>query len=120
MADPNDTTLDAIEKAFLGSCIIVPDWLDYGALLRAEQFSTGARGLVFDTMRSVPRRRFDAALLAFERDRSGVPPPEGTWAWIVGDLIDPDNVAADATLIPGYVRAIKEAAALRRASRTGE
>ena len=114
--DRSPSALDKLEKAYLGGCLLVPDWLDFGATLRPADFSTTARGFVFDTMRSFPRRRFDDVLLAAELERTGGPAPVGSWGWIVGDLLD--NAAAFEDLMPAYVRSIKEAAALRRASRS--
>lgn len=114
---PNDhstTELDRLEKAYLGGCLLVPDWLDFGAALNGEDFSTPARGLIFETMRCFPRRRFDAPLLGVRLEQTGKTAPVFTWGWIVGDLLD--NAAAFEDLMPQYVRTIKEASALRRAA----
>ena len=113
--DRSPSALDHLEKAYLGACVLVPDWLDFGASLRPEDFSTRSRGHIFDTMRSFPRRRFDGVLLAVALEQAG-PAPVASWGWYVGHLMD--CAAAIEDLMPAYVRSIKEAAALRRASRS--
>lgn len=114
--ESSPAAIDVLEKAYLGGCILVPSWLDFGASLRADHFKVQARGFVFDTMRSFPRRAFDAELLAVALDKSGRPAPAGSWGWCVGHLLDVASAHED--LMPQYVRCIKEAAALRRAERS--
>lgn len=104
-----------IERSLLGTILLSPPYLDTAALLSAADFSIPLRGIVFDTMRTFPRRAFDIPLLAMALERKGLAPPSGAWSWIVPLAALLDLSIPDDALIPHYVRCIKEAAALRRA-----
>lgn len=104
-----------IERSLLGTILLSPPYLDMAALLSPEDFSSGLRGTVFETMRSFPRRAFDIPLVAMALERKSVPPPRGSWSWIAPLAKLYDLAIPDDELIPHYVRCIKESAALRRA-----
>lgn len=113
--EQDDASIDRIERALLGSCIVAPYLLDEAALLSKRDFRSELRGTILETLRDFPKRRFDANLLAFELERRGVPPPPDAPGWFTAVARLLGDAVVDDETVSSYVRCIKEAAALRRA-----
>lgn len=107
-----------IERALLGTFLVFPTWLDEAALLEGNDFENTIRGVVFNTMRAFPKRKFDGLLLAdtLEKNRVFCPTNLG-WVPTLADLMN-RYVLCDPVDVAAYVRIVKEAAALRRAGVT--
>jgi len=113
--EETDTVASRAECALLGSFLISPYMLDKAATLEGRDFSSIYRRHIFETMRSFPRRNFDATLLACELERRLVPPPPGVgWFTAIGVLMD--STAPD-DAIDEYVEHIRAAAILRKRGR---